>query len=78
MVTTTVFTSGNSQAVRIPKELRLDAKQVEIERIGEMLILFEHPLSAGDVFDGFTPNPDAPYFDDSSDPLPEPIDDRWQ
>jgi antitoxin VapB len=36
---TTIFTSGGSQAVRIPKELRLDAKRVEIERKGGALIL---------------------------------------
>jgi antitoxin VapB len=36
---TTVFTSGGSQAVRIPKELRFDAKRVEIERKGATLVL---------------------------------------
>ncbi|MEM6910237.1 MAG: AbrB/MazE/SpoVT family DNA-binding domain-containing protein [Verrucomicrobiota bacterium] len=36
---TTVFTSGGSQAVRIPKEFRFDTKRVEIERKGGALIL---------------------------------------
>jgi antitoxin VapB len=36
---TTVFKSGGSQAVRIPKEFRFDAKSVEIERRGASLIL---------------------------------------
>ena len=36
---TTVFISGGSQAVRIPKELRVDAKRVEIERKGATLVL---------------------------------------
>jgi antitoxin VapB len=36
---TTVFMSGGSQAVRIPKELRIDAKRVEIERKGATLVL---------------------------------------
>ena len=36
---TTVFISGGSQAVRIPKEFRFDAKRVEIERKGETLVL---------------------------------------
>lgn len=40
---TTVFKSGGSQAVRIPKELRLDAKHVEIERRGASLILTPVP-----------------------------------
>ncbi len=36
---TSVFTSGGSQAVRIPKALRINAKRVEIERKGETLVL---------------------------------------
>ncbi|MDP3851934.1 MAG: hypothetical protein Q8Q59_15640 [Luteolibacter sp.] len=36
---TTVFTSGGAQAVRTPKELRIDAKRVEIERKGSTLVL---------------------------------------
>jgi len=38
-MTTTVFVSGGSQAVRIPKEFRMDAKRVEIERKGATLVL---------------------------------------
>jgi antitoxin VapB len=40
MTTTRVFMNGNSQAVRIPQELRLDATQVEISRTpsGDLLI----------------------------------------
>jgi antitoxin VapB len=34
-----VFRSGNSQAVRIPREFRLDAKELEIERKGDTLVL---------------------------------------
>lgn len=36
---TTVFKSGGSQAVRIPKKFRFAGKRVEIERKGEALIL---------------------------------------
>ena len=32
---TTVFQSGNSQAVRLPKEFRFSTKQVTIERRGD-------------------------------------------
>ena len=41
-----VFTNGNSQAVRIPSELRLSARQVEIYRneAGDLVI---HPLPQG-------------------------------
>jgi len=38
-MTTTVFVSGGSQAVRIPKEFRMDTKRVEIERKGATLVL---------------------------------------
>jgi len=39
MKTAKVFRSGNSQAVRIPREFRLDSGEVEIRRKGESLIL---------------------------------------
>jgi antitoxin VapB len=37
--TAKVFRSGNSQAVRIPKEFQLDSDEVEITRRGESLLL---------------------------------------
>lgn len=42
-LTARVFMSGNSQAVRIPAELRLDAAEVEITRTleGDLIL---HPL----------------------------------
>lgn len=36
---TRVFKSGNSQAVRIPRELQLDTSEVEISRRGDELII---------------------------------------
>ena len=39
MKTAKVFKSGNSQAVRIPKEFHLEGGEVEIRRKGESLIL---------------------------------------
>ncbi len=39
--TAKVFQSGNSQAVRMPKEFRFKSKQVEIERRGNEIILRE-------------------------------------
>ena len=38
---TTVFTSGNSQAVRLPKEFRFSSKQVTIEKRGDEIVLRE-------------------------------------
>jgi len=34
-----VFISGNSQAIRLPKEFRLDAGEVFIQKSGDSLIL---------------------------------------
>ena len=39
MKTAKVFKSGNSQAVRIPKEFHLDDDEVEIRRKGNALVL---------------------------------------
>jgi antitoxin VapB len=39
MKTAKVFKSGNSQAVRIPKEFHLEDEEVEIRRKGDSLIL---------------------------------------
>ena len=37
--TAKIFQSGNSQAVRIPKEFQLEGTEVEIQRRGDTLIL---------------------------------------
>jgi antitoxin VapB len=50
MATARVFQSGNSQAVRIPKEFRLQSKVVEIERRGEELVLREPRQSLSEAF----------------------------
>ena len=46
-----IFQSGNSQAVRLPKEFRFDADQVEIFRRGDEIVLREAPANAAAVFD---------------------------
>lgn len=46
-----VFQSGNSQAVRLPKEFRLNVDQVEIFRRGDEIVLREAPASATVVYD---------------------------
>ncbi len=37
--TAKIFRSGNSQAVRIPKEFQMEGTEVEIQRRGDALIL---------------------------------------
>jgi antitoxin VapB len=46
-----IFQSGNSQAVRLPKEFRFDTDQVEIFRQGKDIVLRQVPVSAAAVFD---------------------------
>jgi antitoxin VapB len=41
MTTAKVFRSGNSQAVRLPKQYRLKSKEVEIYRRGDEIVLRE-------------------------------------
>jgi len=41
MGTARVFRSGNSQAVRLPKQFRLKSKEVEIFRRGDWTVLRE-------------------------------------
>ena len=49
-ITTKVFKSGNSQAVRLPKKFRLTAKEVEIEKRGNEIILREKPVGMARAF----------------------------
>jgi antitoxin VapB len=42
---TRVFRSGNSQAVRLPKDFRLEADEVQISRRGDEIVL--RPLGKG-------------------------------
>ena len=44
-MTTKVFISGNSQAVRIPKEYKVDCPEMEIRKVGSSIILT--PLDNG-------------------------------
>lgn len=51
MATAKVFKSGNSQAVRLPKQFRLQSKEVEISRRGDEIILREKRGSMTRAFD---------------------------
>ena len=52
-----IFQSGNSQAVRLPKEFRFTAEQVEILRRGNDIILRERPANAAAIFDALASLP---------------------
>lgn len=53
--TTTVFQSGNSQAVRLPKEFRFKSKTVEIFRRGDEVVLREKPRTLGELLASLPP-----------------------
>ena len=40
MLISKVFKSGNSQAIRLPKEYRVEDKELVIQKIGNTIILF--------------------------------------
>ena len=41
MQTAKIFQSGNSQAVRLPKEFRFDSDEVGIKRVGTVVVLYD-------------------------------------
>ena len=56
--TAAVFKSGNSQAVRLPKEFQFDVSQVEILRRGDDVVLRRIPTNLTAAFDLLTALPD--------------------
>ena len=51
MDTAKIFKSGNSQAVRLPKEFQFDEKEVQIFRRGDEIIIKKKPRNLGRVFE---------------------------
>ncbi len=58
MTTARVFKSGNSQAVRLPKAYRFRAKQVQIFRRGDEIVLREKTPTLGQLLAALPPWPD--------------------
>jgi antitoxin VapB len=58
--TAAVFMSGNSQAVRLPKEFQLHSKRVLIERRGDEIVLREKKATVRDILKSLRPlSPEA-------------------
>ncbi len=66
-----IFQSGNSQAVRLPKEFRFDVDQVEIFRQGNDIVLRQTPANAAAVFDLLTDLPADFMSEGREDTLPQ-------
>ncbi len=51
MNTAKIFKSGNSQAVRLPKEFQFDTSEVQIFRRGDEVVLRKKPRDMTRVFE---------------------------
>jgi antitoxin VapB len=51
VATAKVFKSGNSQALRLPKEFRLKGSEVEIFRRGDEIVVRDKPRTMADAFE---------------------------
>lgn len=58
MATARVFKSGNSQAVRLPKQFRFKSSEVEILKRGDEIVLREKPETLARAFDLLASMPD--------------------
>lgn len=70
-----IFQSGNSQAVRLPKEFRFNTDRVEIFRRGDEVVLREIPSSAAAIFDVLASFPEDFMADGRDDPPPQERED---
>ena len=64
-VTAKLFMSGRSQAIRLPAKLRLDAKEVRIEQIGNALWVQPEPSPNQNLAEWLR------AFYEATEPLPE-------
>ncbi len=73
MSTARIFKSGNSQAVRLPKEFRFRAKEVEIFRRGEEVVLREKLPRLSELLSTIPPLP-GDFGSDLDDPPPDEVE----
>ncbi len=69
-----VFKSGNSQAVRLPKEFQFHSKEVEIFRRGDNIILHEKPGNLKHAFELLSSMPEDFFADGRQDAPPQERD----
>jgi antitoxin VapB len=71
MATARVFKSGNSQAVRLPKEFRFHSKEVEIVKRGDEVVLREKSKGMARAFELIASLPIEDLADDHDLPPQE-------
>ncbi|MBF0266605.1 MAG: AbrB/MazE/SpoVT family DNA-binding domain-containing protein [Gammaproteobacteria bacterium] len=74
---TKVFKSGNSQAVRIPKDFQIKSDQVEIFSRGDELVIKTKPSTLEDAFNLLTSMPDDFNVREVEDSPPQERD-SWE
>ena len=73
MSTARIFKSGNSQAVRLPKEFRFRAQEVEIFRRGEEVVLREKLPRLSELLSKIPPLP-GDFGNGLDDPPPDEVE----
>ena len=71
MATARVFRSGNSQAVRLPKQFRLKSDEVEIFRRGEEIVLREKKGGLARAFEILSNLSEDVFKDERKDAPPQ-------
>lgn len=74
MVIARVFKSGNSQAIRLPKEFRVEGSELEIFRRGREIVLREPETNMARAFDLLSQLPDD-FLLDREQQLPQERED---
>ena len=75
---TRVFQSGNSQAVRLPKEFRVTSSELEIFRRGDEIVLREAWKSLEERLSELPPLPGDFVFELPADPPADASDDPFR
>ena len=70
-----IFKSGNSQALRLPKEFQFHNKEVEIFRRGHDVILREKPKNLKHAFELLSSMPHDFFFNEREDAYPQERED---
>jgi antitoxin VapB len=71
MASARIFKSGNSQAVRLPKEFRFDSDEVEIFRRGDEVVLREKSKGMARAFELIASLPIEDLVDERDEPAQE-------
>jgi antitoxin VapB len=71
MRVTTVFKSGNSLAVRLPKDFHVSGGKVEIFRRNHDVVIREIPKTLARAFELFTQMPEDFFAEGRQDALPQ-------